>query len=381
MIRLVMLLSLYIHFPWCIRKCPYCDFNSHAVKNTIPEDDYIKMLLLDLEQRLPKVNNQKIQSIFMGGGTPSLFSPENVDTLLNEMSKKLTFDENIEITLEANPGTVEQQRFEGYKKAGINRLSLGIQSFNPKHLKVLGRIHDENEAKKAIDAAFSARFDNINLDIMFGLPEQTIEEGLKDLQTAMYFNPTHLSWYQLTLEPNTAFYQHPPTLPHDDKIWMLQQQGQDLLHENNFKQYEISAYSLENHQCTHNNNYWHFGDYLGIGAGAHSKITTDKTINRHWNVKHPKEYLDPQKPFIANQKTLNQKDLPLEFMLNALRLQKPIPYQLFTERTFLNPEVLAPYFNQAKERRLLTSDDTSFQPTPLGRRFLNELLEVFLHTR
>ena len=373
-------LTLYIHIPWCVRKCPYCDFNSHAMKtDSLPEVKYISVLLNDLKQALPYVENRTIQSIFIGGGTPSLFSPNSIDKLLNELAKKLILKKDIEITLEANPGTVEQQRFVGFKKAGINRLSLGIQSFHPMHLKTLGRIHNDDEAKQAIKAARLAGFDNFNLDLMFGLPKQTIQEGIRDLQIALEFQPKHISWYQLTLEPNTLFYQKPPPLPNEEEIWQLQQKGWELLHTHGFKQYEISAYSLSHYQCVHNNNYWEFGDYLGIGAGAHAKIThADGSIHRYWKIKHPKEYLNQEKDYIAGTKEITSKELPLEFMLNALRLQKPISYSLFETRTGLPISTIQKTLQQAASHDLLILTNNHFQPSSKGYHFLNDLLEFFL---
>lgn len=272
-------LSLYIHFPWCIRKCPYCDFNSHTLLTELPEKNYINSLLVDLEQDLDKVQDRPIASIFMGGGTPSLFSPEALNYLLVELSKRLAFSDAIEITLEANPGTVEYQRFWGYREAGINRLSLGIQSFSTEKLKCLGRIHDGDEAIKAVHAAKKAGFTNINLDLMHGLPKQSVIEGLEDLQIAFSLEPTHISWYQLTIEPNTEFYQQPPQLPLEETMGELQERGEEIFREKAYRHYEISAFSKDGYNCLHNRNYWQFGDYIGIGAGAHSKITDSKKGN------------------------------------------------------------------------------------------------------
>lgn len=269
-------LSLYIHFPWCMRKCPYCDFNSHTLITGLPEINYVNMLLLDLEQDLNNLYDRPITSIFMGGGTPSLFSPATLKYLLVELAHRLEFSDSIEITLEANPGTVEYQRFYGYREAGINRLSLGIQSFSTEKLKILGRIHDGNEAIKAVLAAKTAGFTNINLDLMHGLPNQTVIEGLEDLQIAFSLEPTHISWYQLTIEPNTRFYQRPPQLPLEETMGELQDRGEEIFKQKAYKHYEISAFSKERYNCLHNLNYWQFGDYIGIGAGAHSKITDNK---------------------------------------------------------------------------------------------------------
>lgn len=373
-------LSLYIHFPWCVRKCPYCDFNSHTLKQELPENDYIDALLADLEQDLSKIWGRSITSIFMGGGTPSLFSPTAIDHLLTAIKSRLRVSPEAEITLEANPGTIEQDKFKGFRQAGINRLSIGIQSFQAEKLKTLGRIHDQQEAIKAAEIAKNAGFDNFNLDLMFGLPQQTITDAIQDLQTAIMLNPTHLSWYQLTLEPNTLFYQKPPPLPADDLIWDMQQQGKNLLATHNFAQYEISAYAKSGLQCQHNLNYWEFGDYLGIGAGAHSKITdfANNTIRRFHKVRHPKDYLDINKAFIVEEKTVNPAELPLEFMMNALRLNKAIPITLFTERTGIDIAVISKPLNQAQKLELLAVENNNFIVTAHGQKFLNNLLELFL---
>lgn len=322
-------LSLYIHFPWCIRKCPYCDFNSHTLLAELPEKNYINTLLWDLEQDLDKLSNRPIVSIFMGGGTPSLFSPDSLNYLLVELAKRLEFSDTIEITLEANPGTVEYQRFYGYHKAGINRISLGIQSFSTEKLKSLGRIHNGDEAIKAVSAAKVAGFTNINLDIMHGLPEQSVVESLQDLQIAFSLEPTHISWYQLTIEPNTEFYQRPPQLPLEETMSELQERGEEVL-KKAYKHYEISAFSK--------------GDtivytiviigslaIIGIGAGAHSKITdSEKLIRRVWKQKNPKAYLAQKNSFLAEEKLILVKDLPFEFMLNALRLIKRFQLNYFS---------------------------------------------------
>ena len=317
-------LSLYIHFPWCIQKCPYCDFNSHALSTELPELNYVETLLLDLEHDLKYLADRPIVSIFMGGGTPSLFSPNSLRYLLKELGKRLKFSDDIEITLEANPGTVEYQKFNGYREAGINRLSLGIQSFSTEKLKCLGRIHNGDEAIEAVLAAKKAGFANINLDLMHGLPKQTVKEGLEDLQIAFSLQPTHISWYQLTIEPNTLFFQKPPQLPPDETLGELQDRGEEILKQKAYKHYEISAFSKEEmHHCIHNCNYWQFGDYLGIGAGAHSKITDSKknTIRRFWQHKNPKAYLAKENQFLVEEKLILAEDLPFEFwrMLLAQR--------------------------------------------------------------
>jgi len=372
-------LSLYIHFPWCVQKCPYCDFNSHTLKQGVPELSYIKTLIEDFKNDLSLVGNRPITSIFMGGGTPSLFSGDAMKKLLDAIYHTANIDPNVEITLEANPGTIDIKNFMAYRNAGINRLSLGIQSFNTKHLKDLGRIHSAKEATRAINIAREVGFENINLDLMFGLPEQTIAEGLKDLQTALSFKPAHISWYQLTLEPNTVFYKYPPPLPLDDEIATLQYEGQSLLADNHFAQYEISAYAKKQHQCKHNLNYWEFGDYLGIGAGAHGKITCHAPfrILRRQKYKLPRAYL--KNIFDLNQdQRLTTPDIIFEFMLNALRLNKPIPFTLFTDRTGLSIDRLSSYLVTAQEKSFVTYDDKQLLITPLGRQYLNNLLELFL---
>lgn len=302
-------LSLYIHLPWCIRKCPYCDFNSHGVKDEIPEQQYINTLIQDLDEDLVEIEDRSLISIFFGGGTPSLFSGHAITTLLQEIQKRIPFQKDIEITLEANPGTVEQQYIRAYHEAGVNRLSIGVQSFQDDKLKALGRIHGSQEAQQAIETAKQAGFNNFNIDIMHGLPNQSVEDACYDIQTAIELKPTHLSWYQLTIEPNTVFYSKPPTLPDEDTLWEIEEQGKALLAKAGYEQYEVSAYAKQGRQCQHNINYWEFGDYLGIGAGAHSKITDPKSkkIERKWKVKHPKDYLNPNKPFVANKNLISQK--------------------------------------------------------------------------
>ena len=372
-------LTLYIHMPWCVRKCPYCDFNSHELKQDLPEQTYIDALLEDLTEDLPLVWGRRISAIFFGGGTPSLFSPASIARLLSRIHQLIPYHPDIEITLEANPGTVEQERFQGFREAGINRLSIGIQSFDDAQLKRLGRIHDSSSAHRAIEAAYQSGFDNFNIDLMFGLPEQTIEKALADLATGIQHQTRHLSWYQLTIEPNTEFHHHPPILPFDDDIWEMQQAGQRLLQKHGFQQYEISAYSRPAHQCRHNRNYWEFGDYLGIGAGAHAKITDANTgaVTRYWKTRHPKAYQDPAIPYIQGSNTLQQNDLILEFMLNALRLYETISFELFTSTTGLQKAAIESQLNSAIERGLMTASSKGFSTTPLGKMHLNELLIIF----
>lgn len=372
-------LSLYIHIPWCIRKCPYCDFNSHKSPDELPEKQYIQALIADLKTDLLSFPGRMISSIFIGGGTPSLLSAQAYDTLLNTIQSLLPFAADIEITLEANPGTVEQQRFRNYRRLGINRLSIGIQSFNPSHLRALGRIHDENQAHQAIDAARRAGFDNINLDIMHGLPKQTLTEGLLDLKTALSHQPEHLSWYQLTIEPNTVFYKTRPPLPTEDEAYDLELTGFELLKSMQYERYEISAFSKKNKKSRHNLNYWLFGDYYGIGAGAHGKLTTpDGKIYRTQKHRQPKDYLNPDKPFLTANSQVIHADLLFEFMLNTTRLEQAIPNQLFTQLTGLDFNLLIPNLLKAQQKGLVTLTDTHWQITPLGRQFTNDLQAFFL---
>lgn len=377
-------LSLYIHLPWCVRKCPYCDFNSHQAKDTLPEELYIAALLKDLDQQLPHIWGRSLVSIFFGGGTPSLFSAPSIEAILQGVYARLRFGPEIEITLEANPGTVDEARFKGFRAAGVNRLSIGIQSLQDEKLSLLGRIHNRDYALRAIDAAKNAGFDNFNLDLMHGLPEQTLTDALADINDALSFQPPHLSWYQLTIEPNTAFHHRPPLLPKEAILCDIQDQGKVLINTAGLKQYEVSAYSLANRECVHNINYWEFGDYLGIGAGAHSKITDfeKQIITRHWQTKHPKDYLDPTKTLLAGSQVLSVNDCQFEFMLNALRLTAGVPIMLFTERTGLAIETIEPILNKAFQKNLLdkTAYDTKnlICPTLLGQQFLNELIGMFL---
>lgn len=372
-------LALYIHIPWCIKKCPYCDFNSHAQKDELPERAYIERLIDDLKADFALTPSRTIKSIFIGGGTPSLFAPHIIAELLERIKQTLNYPDNIEITLEANPGTVEQSRFAGFRKAGINRISLGVQSFQADKLKRLGRIHNHLEAIAAVTAAQNAGFENINIDLMYALPEQSTTEALADLQIAISLKPTHISWYQLNIEPNTLFFHKPPTLPDDDISWEMQSLGQQLLADHDYIQYETSAYSQPNHQCQHNLNYWLFGDYLGIGAGAHGKITQNNQIKRMWKVKHPKDYLDPLKPFIHGEKIITVDELPFEFMLNVLRLHMPIPYELFFNGTGLAKSTIKNNLAKAQDLGLIQNYPNYFETTTFGKRYLNDLLEIFLN--
>ncbi|MGL5741451.1 MAG: radical SAM family heme chaperone HemW [Legionella sp.] len=371
-------LSLYIHIPWCIRKCHYCDFNSHKSHETLPEHHYVQALIADLKNDLAHFEAREISSIFIGGGTPSLFSAHAYDALFHELKKCLSFAQDIEITMEANPGTVEQQRFTEYRQLGINRLSLGIQSFNPKHLRVLGRIHDAQQAHRAIDSARNAGFSNLNLDIMHGLPQQTVAEGLDDVRAALAHQPEHLSWYQLTIEPNTVFYKKNTPLPSEDEAWVLEEEGFTLLREAGFERYEISAFATANRQAQHNLNYWLFGDYFGIGAGAHGKITTKNGIVRTRKHRQPKEYLDASKPFLAHMETVSEHDLLFEFMLNTTRLEQEIPLALFTRTTGLPLDKLLPKLQLAEQKKLIALTKAYWQVTPLGRRYTNDLQALYL---
>jgi len=373
-------IALYIHIPWCLKKCPYCDFNSHEKHGEIPEKAYIEQLLFDLNTQRHYIQNRPIHSIFIGGGTPSLFSADSYDHLFGQLRNILNIPHDIEITLEANPGAIDVEKFTSYRDMGINRLSIGVQSFQDHQLKKLGRIHRADQAKTAVIAAKKAGFDRINLDLMFGLPDQTIEDALSDLQIAMQLSPSHLSWYQLTIEPNTFFHRFPPSLPNDDLRFDMQIAGQDFLSQNQFKQYEISAYAFNQDYSQHNLNYWLFGDYLGIGAGAHAKFTelSASHIIRRWNTKHPKQYLQTNARHLFETHIITQKELPLEFMMNALRLQQPISIKLFEDRTGLNIKDIEKPLNQATTLELLHTDHQQFRLTHKGRLFLNEVLTLFL---
>ncbi len=373
-------LSLYVHLPWCVRKCPYCDFNSHEARAAIPEQEYVEALLRDLEQDLPRLWGRTIQSIFIGGGTPSLFSPEAIDRLLSSLRARLLLSQEAEITLEANPGTVELERFKGFRQAGINRLSIGIQSFDAQKLKALGRIHGSEEAERAATAAREAGFENFNLDLMFGLPQQTIEQAMADVQRAIQFKPTHLSVYQLTLEPNTLFHAQPPKLPDDDVTWEMQCQLQTELAAAGYRQYEVSAYAQPGYECRHNLNYWQFGDYLGIGAGAHGKITERNGVTRLWKIKQPKEYLRHagRPEGIGGIQKLTRQDIVAEFMMNALRLVDGFPTPLFQERTSLTLNCCEKNLSLAEDQGLIEWNTRLIAPTIHGRRYLNNLMELFI---
>jgi putative oxygen-independent coproporphyrinogen III oxidase len=372
-------LSLYIHIPWCIQKCPYCDFNSHAAKGLLPEQRYVQALLADLQRDIVLFNiNRPISSIFIGGGTPSLFSPEAIAVLLAEIRNLVAVAPTAEITLEANPGTFESQKFAEFRALGINRLSIGIQSFDDRHLKKLGRIHNAGQAFSAVDMAKQAGFDNFNLDLMFGLPDQTIAESLVDIQSAITLNPTHLSFYQLTLEPNTYFHRFPPTLPTDELIFAAQQGCQQLLAAHGFVQYEVSAYSQEGARCNHNLNYWQFGDYLGIGAGAHGKISQSLPDNiiRTVKHKHPELYLSANNNL--SQTRIEKNELPLEFVMNHLRLRQGFSLTDYDAKTKLAANTLEPALSEAIAEGLLLNEGRRYYCSEKGWNFLDIILEKFI---
>lgn len=374
-------LSLYIHIPWCVQKCPYCDFNSHAQKGEIPEKDYVYHLLQDLQADLVRfkdsIQNRKLHSIFIGGGTPSLFSAESIAHLLVEIKKQIPFEENIEITLEANPGTVEAERFKGYVSAGVTRISMGIQSFNDDKLQRLGRIHNAQEAKSAVNLAKVSGLKSFNLDLMHGLPNQTLDEALDDLRQAIELAPPHLSWYQLTIEPNTMFAYRPPTLPDDDALWDIFEQGHKLLTKAGYQQYETSAYAKPGFQCQHNLNYWRFGDYLAIGCGAHGKLTfPNGEILRFSKTKHPKGYLRAE--YLYEEKNVAEIDRPFEFFMNRFRLLEAVPKSEFEAYTGLPQSAVKNQLDLALQQNYIVETETHCQITEHGKLFLNELLELFL---
>ena len=372
-------LSLYIHIPWCLKKCPYCDFNSHEFKGSVPENEYIDALLKDLDKELDYVQERSLQSVFFGGGTPSLFSAKAIQRLLEGCNQRISFAGDIEITLEANPGTFEQQKFADFRTAGINRLSIGIQSFQEDFLIRLGRVHNASEAMRAADIARKAGFDNVNLDLMFGLPGQQQKQALADLQQAIALNPAHISWYQLTLEPNTLFYRYPPALPEAPLIEGMQDAGIELLAESGYQRYEISAFGQPGQQSRHNLNYWHFGDYLGIGAGAHGKLTlpAQNQIIRTRKLRQPRAYLQPNAIYCISQSAIEPSELPLEFMMNVLRLSEGAPESLFKERTGLPLSLVQENLADLREQGLLLSRD--IVPTAKGMDLLNNVLQAFIH--
>lgn len=373
-------LSLYIHIPWCIKKCPYCDFNSHALKTNIPEHEYLDALITDLQADLTYVQQRQIKSIFFGGGTPSLISPAGIEYLLHKISKLVTLSPNIEITLEANPGTVEHFNFADYKLAGINRISLGVQSFSDASLKLLGRIHKNSETLTAIDKLHAINFNSFNLDLMHGLPEQNLDAAIADLQMAIACQPPHISWYQLTIEPNTFFYKYPPRLPTDDITWAIQSEGEKLLAAAGFTHYEVSAFAQEKHKCKHNLNYWEFGDYIGIGAGAHSKLTDLQTmrIHRSWKTRNPKDYLDPTQKFLAGTNYVQKEHIVGEYMLNRLRLYEPLNLLLFMQYTGLSMNDIHSKLLCAQQKDLILLQSNHVSLTELGKRFMNDAMQIFL---
>ena len=386
-------LALYIHVPWCIRKCPYCDFNSHQANDNIPEAEYVAALKYDLEQDANLAQGRKLTSIFFGGGTPSMLSAKAIAQILKDAETIIGFEPDIEITLEANPGTFEQEKFRGFRAAGVNRLSIGIQSFNDVQLKALGRVHGRDEALRAVSVARQAGFNNINLDLMHGLPQQSLEDALADLQQAIALAPEHLSWYQLTIEQNTQFYSAPPILPEEEILADIQDAGQALLAQHGYHQYEVSAYAKNNLRARHNINYWEFGDYLGIGAGAHAKITQPELarVMRLWKTRLPKHYLESaatqkistnlgghQNVFCAGCDILSPESLPLEFLMNGLRLNAGVPAQYLIERTGLPITVLEPQWQNLVDQKLVETIAGNLRPTEMGRRFLNRVLSAYI---
>ena len=372
-------LALYVHIPWCVRKCPYCDFNSHEAKDDVPEDAYVEALVRDLEQALPAIWGRRVTSIFFGGGTPSLFSARAIDALLSAFRARLAFAPECEITLEANPGTFEAEKFRDFRSAGVNRLSVGIQSFDAGQLKALGRIHDDAEARRAVDIALE-RFDNVNLDLMYALPGQTLDRAEADLRTAVSFGAPHLSFYHLTIEPNTLFHRHPPSVPDDDAAAAMQEMIESRLADAGYVHYETSAYARPGRECRHNLNYWRFGDYLGIGAGAHTKLSFPDRIVRQMRTKQPTEYLKrvSDSTPVRDEHEVSRGDVVFEFMMNALRLTEGFPVALFAERTGLPITAAEKPLAQAEARGLIERDHERIRPTELGRRFLNDLLQMFL---
>ncbi len=376
-------LALYVHMPWCVRKCPYCDFNSHALKSARPDPTYIEALLRDFDRELPLVSARRVDTVFFGGGTPSLFVAEDFRRLLRELRERIDFAPDAEVTLEANPGTIERGRFEGYAQAGINRVSVGAQTFSPAALTRLGRIHTAEDTHRAVSELRAAGIGNFNLDLMYALPQQTLEEAVADVTTACALLPTHISYYQLTLEPGTVFFSRPPPLPDEELAWQIQTEGQHLLSEAGYEQYEVSAYARAGGECRHNLNYWTFGDYLGLGAGAHGKLTLGlpENIVRTAKAKQPREYQSQ----VANsdvaageRRNIALRDLPFEFMLNALRLNQGFTGELFEARTGLSLMTLEPALSEARTKGLIETTDNGWKPTDLGRRFLNDLQAGFL---
>ncbi len=374
-------LALYVHMPWCVRKCPYCDFNSHQLKSAAPDSSYVDALIRDLDLELPSVSGRRIDTVFFGGGTPSLFQPEDFSRLLGAFRQRIAFAEDVEITLEANPGTIERGRFAGYRDAGINRVSLGAQTFAPRALEALGRIHSADDTHRAVAELRAAKLDDFNLDLMYALPQQTPEEALEDVRIACALEPVHISYYQLTLEPGTVFHARPPQLPDEDAAWRIQTAGQKLLADAGYVQYEVSAYARPGKRCRHNLNYWLFGDYLGIGAGAHGKLSVElpQRILRTVKPKQPREYLEQiRRAGSGESSPIAAADLPFEFMLNALRLNEGFTVQDYRRRTGLEMASVEGKLAEGEARGLLVSRADGWHPTELGRRFLNDLQASFL---
>ncbi|NIE71190.1 YggW family oxidoreductase [Pantoea sp. ICBG 1758] len=370
-------LSLYIHIPWCVQKCPYCDFNSHALKGEVPHLEYVQHLLQDLEQDLPLTAGREVRTIFIGGGTPSLLSSHAMQTLMDGVRARLPLAADAEITMEANPGTVEADRFSGYQAAGINRISIGVQSFSPQKLERLGRIHGPQEAKRAAELAAALGLRSFNLDLMHGLPDQSLEEALDDLRQAIALNPPHLSWYQLTIEPNTLFGSRPPQLPDDDALWDIYEQGHQLLTAAGYQQYETSAYAKPGYRCEHNLNYWRFGDYLGIGCGAHGKLTqADGRIVRTVKTRHPRGFMKGN--YLDKQHEVADEDKPFEFFMNRFRLLEAAPRVEFQRYTGLDEQTIRPQMEQAIAAGYVTESASEWQITEKGKLFLNSLLELFM---
>jgi len=370
-------LSLYIHIPWCVQKCPYCDFNSHALKGEVPHEEYVRHLLADLDNDLPLTGGREVGTIFIGGGTPSLLSSEAMMMLMDGVRARLPLSPTAEITMEANPGTVEADRFSGYQRAGINRISIGVQSFSPEKLQRLGRIHGPEEAKRAAHLAADLGLRSFNLDLMHGLPDQSLEEALDDLRQAIALNPPHLSWYQLTIEPNTLFSSRPPVLPDDDALWDIFEQGDKLLTAAGYQQYETSAYAKPGYRCEHNLNYWRFGDYLGIGCGAHGKLTQeDGRIIRTTKTRHPRGFMAGK--YLDRQHEVADSEKPFEFFMNRFRLLEAAPREEFSRYTGLNESVIRPQIDEALAKGYLTETPDNWQITEKGKLFLNSLLELFL---
>jgi len=375
-------LALYVHLPWCVRKCPYCDFNSHEARGEVPQREYVEALLTDLELALPRVWGRKVSTVFIGGGTPSLFDPPAIDALLSGIRARLPLLPDAEVTLEANPGTFERNRFAGYYAAGVNRLSIGVQSFEPRQLAALGRIHDAEEARRAAETGLMI-FGNVNLDLMYALPQQTVAEAVRDATTATAFGVPHLSFYQLTLEPNTLFHRHPPPLPDEDEAADIEDAVHAVLANAGYGRYETSAFARPGRECRHNRNYWQFGDYLGIGAGAHSKLSFPDRIERELRYKQPRQYLEHvgRREPVMERTTVAREEVGFEFMLNALRLTAGVPSSWFAERTGYPIALIAKPLEEAVRRGLVDADPQWLRPTELGRRYLNDLTTLFLPAR